>query len=209
MRQPLLSDMPHLFLATRNPHKAQELGEILGLDFTVEDLSNHNEIGEIVEDGATFAENARLKAVTVSRSLPGFVVGDDSGLEVDSLGGAPGIHSARYAGAGATDARNRQKLLLEIRRGKVFAEHTARFRCVLSLARAGEELASFDGVVEGTIVDADRGAHGFGYDALFQPNGFSRTFAELSAAEKNEISHRAQAATKMRLFLVRSERRPG
>ncbi len=201
--------MLHFFLATRNPHKARELGEILGPGFTVEDLSAHEEIGAIVEDGATFAENARLKAVTVSLTLPGLVLGDDSGLEVDSLGGGPGVYSARYAGATATDARNRQKLLREMSHLQTDSERSARFRCVLSLARAGEELQSFDGAVEGVIVTAERGASGFGYDALFQPNGFNRTFAGLSAAEKNRISHRAQAAAKLRLFLAKAARPRG
>jgi len=190
-----------LWLATRNAHKAREFRDLLGADFALTDLSAHPEIEEVVEDGATFAENARLKSTAVSRLLPGLVLADDSGLEVDSLGGVPGIFSARFAGAGATDKMNRRKLLQELaRRGETSASR-ARFRCVLSLAQGGGEIASFDGTIEGAIVAAERGNSGFGYDPLFQPAGFSQTFGELPAAEKNQISHRAVAVAKLRQFL--------
>jgi XTP/dITP diphosphohydrolase len=142
--------------------------------------------------------------VVVSRQLPGLVLADDSGLEVDSLGGAPGVFSARYAGEGATDAANRGKLLEEMARLAADAPRTARFRCVLALARGGEKIATFEGVVEGEVVRAERGAAGFGYDPLFQPNEFPETFAELPAATKNSISHRGRAATKMKQFLRRA-----
>jgi len=190
--------MSPLILATRNLHKAREFREMLGPNFALEDLRAHPQIGEVVEDGVSFAENARLKSVAVSRQLPGLILADDSGLEVDSLGGAPGIFSARYAGEKATDADNRRKLLAELGAKK---ERTARFRCVLSLARGGEELATFEGAVEGEIVAAERGAGGFGYDPLFQPNEFSKTLSELPAAAKNSISHRGRAVTKMKEFL--------
>ena len=193
--------MLSLCLATRNAHKTREFVEMLGAEIAIEDLSAHPEIEEVLEDGATFAENARRKAVTVSRLLPGFVLADDSGLEVDSLGGAPGVYSARYAGAGATDAQNRRKLLAELARLDAAAGRGARFRCVLSLARTGREIASLEGTVEGEIARSERGAAGFGYDPLFQPNEFSKTFAELPAATKNSISHRGCAVTKMKQFL--------
>ncbi len=193
--------MIRLLFATRNAHKTREFVEMLGAEVALEDLSAHPEIEEVIEDGATFAENARLKAVTVSRLLPGFVLADDSGLEVDSLGGAPGVCSARYAGAGATDAQNRRKLLAELARLHPAAGRGGRFRCVLSLARAGREIASLEGTVEGEIARSERGAAGFGYDPLFQPNEFSKTFAELPAATKNSISHRGRAVTKMKQFL--------
>ncbi|MEO6870714.1 MAG: RdgB/HAM1 family non-canonical purine NTP pyrophosphatase [Chthoniobacterales bacterium] len=196
--------MHHLFLATRNAHKAREFAVLLGLDFMVEDLSAHPEIAEVIEAGTTFAENARLKSIEVSRQLPGLVLADDSGLEVDSLGGAPGIYSARFAGAGACDAQNRKKLLEQLAKREASGQHVARFRCVLSLACSGEEVASFDGAIEGEIVRAERGDSGFGYDPLFRPKGFEQTFAELSAAEKNQISHRAVAAAKLRNFLADS-----
>ncbi|MBA3961062.1 MAG: RdgB/HAM1 family non-canonical purine NTP pyrophosphatase [Chthoniobacterales bacterium] len=193
--------MLSLCLATRNAHKTREFVEMLGAEVALEDLSAHPEIEEVIEDGATFAENARLKAVSVSRFLPGFVLADDSGLEVDSLGGGPGLWSARFAGAGASDEANRRKLLEELAALGPDAAHTARFCCVLALARAGEVLATFEGTAAGEIVRQARGAAGFGYDPLFQPNEFSKTFAELSAATKNSISHRGRAVTKLKQFL--------
>ena len=119
---------------------------------------------------------------------------DDSGLEVDALGGAPGVYSARYAGEGAGDAANRAKLLRELaprrRNGERFA---ARFRCVRAIAEMGATLGTFDGAVEGAVIDEERGEGGFGYDALFVPEGFQQTFAELPAEVKNGLSHRARA----------------
>ena len=193
--------MHSLCLATRNAHKTREFVEMLGADFVLEDLSAHPEIGEVIEDGTTFAENAERKALAVSRQCRGLVLADDSGLEVDSLGGAPGIFSARYAGEGTTDAANRRKLLEELTALAPDAPRRARFRCVLVLARAGAVLASFDGAVEGTIVRAERGEKGFGYDSLFQPDGFAKTFAQLPAAEKNAFSHRAKAVAQLRDFV--------
>ena len=173
---------------------------MLGADFALEDLRAHPEIGAVIEDGATFSENARRKAVAVSRQLPGLVLADDSGLEVDSLGGAPGVFSARYAGPEATDAANRRKLL-EALRPIATPRRGARFRCTLALARDGRVLAICEGSVVGEIVRQARGSAGFGYDPLFQPNEFSETFAELPAATKNSISHRGRAVTKMKQFL--------
>lgn len=195
--------MIHLQLATRNAHKTREFAEILGADFALKDLAAHPEIGEIVEDGATFEENARIKAVAISRQVTGLVLADDSGLEVDSLGGAPGIFSARYAGEGATDAENRRKLLAALD-AVPDARRRARFRCVLVLALAGQAVASFAGAVDGAIVREERGGAGFGYDPLFQPDGFARTFAELSSAEKNALSHRGAAVAQLRDYLVKA-----
>jgi XTP/dITP diphosphohydrolase len=199
-------DVIRLLLATRNAHKRREFKEILGGAFALEDLRGHPEIDEVVEDGATFEENARLKAMTVSRQLPGLVMADDSGLEVDSLGGAPGIYSARYAGEGATEAANRQKLLGALAHFPAGAERRARFRCVLVLARGGQALGTFEGAVEGEIMRVERGTDGFGYDSIFRANGFRKTFAELSTAEKNAISHRAAAAKQLRAFLQTASR---
>jgi XTP/dITP diphosphohydrolase len=196
--------MKRLLLATRNGHKTQEFRAMLGADFAIEDLSAYPGNAEIVEDGASFAQNARLKSIAVSRQIPGLVLADDSGLEVDSLGGAPGIFSARFAGAGASDAQNRQKLLEQLAKCEGAWRHPARFRCVLSIASAGEEVASFAGAIEGEIVRAERGQSGFGYDPLFRPEGLEQTFAELSAAEKNRISHRAIAVAQLRTFLAQS-----
>lgn len=193
--------MQRLIFASRNAHKTHELGQILGPTSALEDLRLRPDLSEVIEDGATFFENARLKAVTISQQVAGLVLADDSGLEVDSLGGAPGIFSARYAGAGASDEANRRKLLEELARLGPDAARLARFRCVLALARKGQLLATFEGTVEGTIVRVRRGAGGFGYDALFQPNGFARTFAEMSTEEKNAISHRGLAVGQLRDFL--------
>jgi len=189
-------------VATRNPHKTRELQQILGSEFTVADLRAHSEISEIAETGTSFEENAKLKALAVSRKLAGLVIADDSGLEVDALGGAPGIYSARYAGTNATNKERIDKLLEELGRADPMKEQRgARFRCVLALARNGEVLGIFEGIVEGQIADRPRGSHGFGYDPIFVPNGFERTFGELEPAEKNQLSHRARALEKLRAFL--------
>ncbi len=193
--------MIRLLLATRNAHKTREFGELLGAEFALEDLRDHPEIGVVAEDGASFAENARIKATAVSRQLPGLVLADDSGLEVDSLGGAPGLFSARYAGAEASDEANREKLLVELAKQEPDTARTARFHCALALARDGTVLAICEDSVAGQIVRQERGAGGFGYDPLFLSNEFSETFAELSPAKKNSISHRGRAVTIMKQFL--------
>lgn len=191
-----------LLLATRNTHKTREIQRILGLQFQIRDLSDYPELPETIENGRTFEENAVLKAIAASRVLPGFVISDDSGLEVDALGGAPGIYSARYAGKGATDKENMDKLLRELVPFEVGeGRRSARFRCVMALAQDGRVLETFDGAVEGTIVDAPRGAAGFGYDPIFKPDGFDRTFGELEFEEKDRLSHRARALERLRAWL--------
>jgi len=182
-----------LLLATRNAHKTRECSEMLGLEFIVRDLSGETDVPPVEETGSSFAENAVLKAIEVSRRFSDLVVADDSGLEVDALDGAPGVFSARYAGVNATDQANVERLLSELASRISDDPFTARFRCVLALARGGKVLGTFNGVVEGAIVAAPRGSSGFGYDPIFQPNGFDQTFAEMTAAEKNLISHRAGA----------------
>jgi XTP/dITP diphosphohydrolase len=199
----ILYYVQRLLLATRNAHKTREFSEILGPDFMVRDLAGEPEAPAIEETGQTFAENAILKAVAISTRFPGPVVGDDSGLEVDVLGGAPGIFSARYAGPGARDRDNVARLLEELGRFPNERRYSARFRCVLALARAGELLETCEGVIEGAIVSAPRGEGGFGYDPVFQPDGSSQTFGELPAAEKNRISHRARAIRELRAALMR------
>lgn len=194
--------MRRLLLATRNSHKTREFAEILGGEFVVRDLSEELGAPVIEETGSTFAENAILKAVGISKRSPELVVADDSGLEVDALDGAPGVFSARYAGPGATDVENIARLLSELSAASKERLPAARFRCVLALARNGEVLGTFEGAVEGVIVNSPRGRSGFGYDPIFQPNGFAHTFAELSAAEKNQISHRAQAIRLLRARLA-------
>lgn len=178
-------------------HKVREIRTILGPSFQVCDLCGLAETPEIEESGETFEENATLKAVAVSQIHQGWVIADDSGLEVDALGGAPGVYSARYSGEDATDAANNALLLknLENVRGK---DRKARFRCVIVLARAGRKVAVFSGSVEGIIVNQPKGTEGFGYDPLFIPQGFCETFGQLPAATKNRLSHRALALGKLR-----------
>jgi XTP/dITP diphosphohydrolase len=187
-----------LLIATRNPHKTREFAEILGKEFEVCDFSSVPDAREVEETGTTFEENAILKALAAAPDQPLLVAADDSGLEVDALDGAPGIYSARYAGQDATDKQNVDKLLGElVRRNVPRPKLTARFRCVIALAREGKLMNTFEGAVEGVIIDLPRGEHGFGYDPIFVPKGFDRTFAELPAETKNKISHRAQAAHKL------------
>ncbi len=198
-------DLEHLVVATGNAHKTAEIAVVLGdLVQQVEDLRAYPEVGEIAETGTTFLANARLKALGASAALGDrvWVLADDSGLEVDALGGAPGVYSARYSGEGATDASNRAKLLEELAavgaRGK---GRSARFRCVLVLARGGDEVATFDGAVEGVIANGEKGEGGFGYDPLFIPEGECATFGELPAATKNAMSHRGRALAGLRAWL--------
>jgi XTP/dITP diphosphohydrolase len=181
-----------LLVSTRNAHKVAEIREILGSDFEVLDLSAIHGVGKVEESGATFEDNATLKALAVSGFFDGWVIADDSGLEVDALGGAPGVWSARFSGEGATDALNRA-LLLEKLDGVRGRERSARFRCAIVLARDSRKLASFSGSVEGVIIHQEKGSGGFGYDPLFVPDGYCETFAELGAEVKNALSHRARA----------------
>lgn len=197
--------MPRLLIATKNAHKAAEIRAILGAGWEVTDLNAHRSVVAPDETGETFAANATLKAIAASRIFPGLVLADDSGLEVDALNGAPGVRSARYAGDRATDADNRAKLLRELdtegARGKA---RTARFHCVMVLAKDGQVLGTFDGAVEGVIINQEKGDGGFGYDSLFVPAGHCETFAQLSAEVKNRESHRAQALAKAHEFLKRA-----
>jgi len=199
--------MQQLIVATRNRNKTREIQQILGPEFELRDLTAYPEISEIVENGKSFEENAKLKAIAVSKELSGSIIADDSGLEVAALGGAPGTYSARYAGDKATDKENVDRLLEELARiGAQRDQRRARFRCVLALARNGQMLGTFEGIAEGTIVDQPRGSRGFGYDPIFVPNGFEETFGELPAELKNIISHRAQAIRALRAGLATLQR---
>lgn len=181
-----------VLVSTRNAHKLVEIRQILGPSFELLDLSSIPALGEVEETGTTFEENAALKALAASAHFGGWVLADDSGLEVDALGGAPGVYSARFSGEGATDVTNRA-LLLEKLAAVPADQRSARFRCVIALARGGEVLAHFSGAVEGAIIQSEKGAGGFGYDPLFVPEGFGETFAELGAETKNRLSHRGRA----------------
>ena len=192
--------MQTLIIATRNRHKTQEIGQMLGSGWDVRDLSDLSHARIIEETGKTFEQNASLKALTIARLITGLVLADDSGLEVDTLNGEPGVHSARYAGPNASDADNRYKLLLALRKlsGDRFP---ARFRCVMVLATDREILGSFPGTVEGVVIPVERGYGGFGYDPMFIPAGYDQTFGELAPEIKNSLSHRARALAQVLAFL--------
>ena len=198
--------MIELLLATRNAHKTQEVQHILGPEFTVRDLRAYPETSEIRESGVSFEENAKLKALATSRQLPDLVIADDSGLQVDALGGAPGIYSARYAGAHARAKEKIGKLLRELAAvGARDDARRARFCCVVALARNGNLLGTFEGIVKGRIAAEPRGTGGFGYDPIFVPEGFEQTFGELSTEVKNTISHRGKAVRALSIKLRQLE----
>lgn len=182
-----------LLVATRNQGKLKEIRALLApLSITVRGLADFPELPEIVEDGLTFTENAEKKAATIARLTGRLTLADDSGLEVVALEGAPGIHSARYAGAEADDAANNRKLLTAmaaIPSGK----RGAAFVCAMALCAPEGACRTFAGRLVGEIIREARGTEGFGYDPLFVVAGEQRTLAEIPLAEKNRISHRAQA----------------
>jgi XTP/dITP diphosphohydrolase len=193
-----------LLIATHNAHKTGEMRAILGSHFDViTDLTELPGMTPPEENGATFAENSAIKALAASLAMPdAFILADDSGLEVDALGGAPGIYSSRFSGDNATDASNRDKLLHELALPEhADAPRSARFRCAVTIARGGEVIAQFDGTVEGRIADTMTGEGGFGYDPLFIPEGHDRSFGELSEEVKNSMSHRGRALEKFREWL--------
>jgi XTP/dITP diphosphohydrolase len=187
-----------LYCATTNPGKLREFRLALDHSFAVESLPGLASITPCEETGATFEENAIQKALYYSKHCDGFLFVDDSGLEVDALGGAPGVYSARFAGADATDEAN-NRLVLERMRG--VQDRTARFVCVVALARAGKLVRTFRGEVEGQLADQPRGANGFGYDPLFYYPPFGCTFGEAPLERKMQVSHRAQALAALRVYL--------
>ena len=186
--------LDRIVLATTNEGKARELGRLLGGTVrVVETLREHRAVMLPPEQGRDYRANALAKARAVWAALGIPAVGDDSGLEVDALDGAPGLRSARFAGESATDAQNNARLL-EALAGRPAAERTARFRCALVLVRGEDDALEAEGICEGSILTAPRGENGFGYDPLFLPDGETQTFAELPASRKDSISHRARAA---------------
>ena len=217
-----------LVIATRNAHKAEEICAILSHKFDFLTLRDFPDAPETIEDAPTFEGNAAKKAATLARWLlfggklnAGFVLADDSGLEVDALGGAPGVHSARFAflddlkaaaGKNSPDQANNAKLLRLLEKVPD-QQRTARFRCVLALIdidpqteKTVPELATtakfFHGTCEGRVAFAPGGAGGFGYDPLFIPNGYDRSFAELGEELKNTMSHRAKALQQLRNYFA-------
>jgi XTP/dITP diphosphohydrolase len=223
--------MTTLLIATRNAHKVAEIRAILGAHFHFLTLNDFPSAPKVIEDADTFAGNAAKKAVELAKWVAGkhptsniqhptsnFVLADDSGLEVDALDGAPGVHSARFAALDKSDnshdADNNAKLL-RLMHTVPLEKRTARFRCVIALVAVPEEKTSsaspvcyadeteahlFDGACEGRIQFAPSGGGGFGYDPLFAPDGFAQSFAELGEDVKNQLSHRAKALAKLKTF---------
>jgi len=180
-----------LLIATRNNHKLREIREILAIpSLELIGMEAFREIPEVVEDGDTFEANARKKAVTLARATGLWTLADDSGLEVDALGGEPGVRSARYAGVPVDYAANNGKLLKALGTGM---RREARFRCAIALSDPEGRSQTVDGRCEGTLIRECRGKQGFGYDPLFVPRGCRLTFAEMEGEEKNRISHRGKA----------------
>ncbi len=180
-----------LLIATRNRHKLEEIRAILSLPgLTLVGADDRPGLPEVEEDAGTFEGNARKKAQTLAQAGGCWTLADDSGLEVAALNGAPGVYSARYAGPEADTAANNAKLLQAL---SGVADRRACFRCVLALAAPDGRVWTVEGRCAGRILEAPRGREGFGYDPLFMPDAYVQTFAELGAAEKNTISHRAVA----------------
>ena len=192
-----------LLLGTRNPGKVIEITSILSdCGWSFYSLEEFENVATAEENGTTYAENAIAKARFYASATGLWALADDSGLEVEALGGAPGVFSARYAGDSATDADRRALLLSELAKTE---DHNrkARFAAVVAIANAGGELLNVsEGICEGTITLAARGEGGFGYDPLFIPDGYDQTFAELPESIKNRISHRARALMKTKIFLI-------
>lgn len=196
----MVMHLVRLLIATRNRGKVREYHQLLdGCGYELVSLEGYPDI-EVEETGLTFEENACLKALTCAQSTGLFTLADDSGLEVDALGGAPGVYSARYAGPGASDAQRWQKLLealLKVPQG----HRSARFRCVIALAWPDGRCETFEGACAGEIAFGPRGNNGFGFDPVFYMPEYGQTMAELPEDFKNHISHRARAMAQARVRL--------
>lgn len=199
-----------IVVATKNPDKLREIEAILNdLDVTLVTLDEFNGVPDVIEDGKTVEENALKKARTIREATGLCALADDTGLEVDALGGAPGVYSARFAGEDGDYRANNKKLLAELN-GVPDDKRSARFRCVMALALAGDagpagtDAFVAEGILEGRIAHENRGAGGFGYDPLFELPDLGRTLAEIGDAAKNELSHRYRALVEIRELLLRS-----
>jgi XTP/dITP diphosphohydrolase len=193
-----------LIIASGNAHKVEEFESLLkGLDFEVVSAKFCGGMPDVNENGESFAANAQIKAEALKALAPAdaWVMADDSGLEVDALDGAPGIYSARYAGADASDGDNLDKLL-DALQGLSASKRTARFRCVLCLIDPEGHISHYDGSCEGRIAKEKQGGKGFGYDPAFIPDGYKETFAHLGESVKSRISHRANAVQCLREVLA-------
>lgn len=190
--------MAQLIFATGNDHKASEVRQILSIKgLVIKTLKDIGFTQDIVETGSTMSENAIIKSQTIYDKYSENVFSDDSGIEVESLDMAPGLYSARYAGEHKSDTDNLNKLLTNM---KGISNRAARFRAVVALIWNGE-VHTFEGIVSGQITNKIHGENGFGYDAIFRPNGYDETFAQLADEVKNKISHRYKALAKMKKFL--------
>jgi XTP/dITP diphosphohydrolase len=190
-----------IVLATRNKKKVEEIKRIFGgQDIRFVTLDAFPDCPDVEEDGKTFRANAVKKAVHVARFTNCPAIADDSGLEVFALGGAPGVFSARYAGAGADDKKNVRKLLVEMKNLRK-GERKARFVCCIALALPDGGHKTFTGYARGSIGNRPRGSNGFGYDPLFYPEGYMQTFAEMTPAEKDFLSHRGKSLRKVCSYL--------
>jgi XTP/dITP diphosphohydrolase len=195
------TELLRIVLATANSHKVQEIRDALRLPgIVLETLREHPEVEPVEETGESFEENARLKSERTAQATGLLSLADDSGLEVEALGGAPGLRSARFAGENASDAENRRALVNALR-GKGEPPFRARFVCVLLLASPEGRVRTFEGRCPGEIYLEERGCSGFGYDPLFVPEGFAKTFAEMAIEQKREISHRGRALRALERYL--------
>ncbi len=192
-----------IVLATRNPHKAEELRDLLkDLDLEILSLSDFPEIPEVEEDSGTFRDNAIKKALIVARLTGKIALADDSGLEIDALGGRPGVLSSRFAGQEATDEENNKKVL-RLLKDVPNEKRKARFRCIIAVAQPAGEVETAEGILEGEIGFRPEGKAGFGYDPLFIVPEFGKTIAQLGKDTKNRISHRAQAVEEAKRILAK------
>lgn len=189
-------DIP-LIVASNNQHKLEEIEAIIGKYYALQSMASIGFVEEIEETGTSFHENAAIKARAIFNRYGVDCLSDDSGLAIDVLNGAPGVYSARFAGEPVNHEKNIDKVLFELE-GK--SDRNARFVTVLCLIRNGKEYF-FEGEIKGKILEEKRGTNGFGYDPIFVPEGFDKSFAELDAAQKNKISHRSNALAKMQEYL--------
>lgn len=200
-----IGQVERIIIASRNKGKINEFKKLFEKEgvtvLSLDDLDMT--IPEIEETGATFHENAKIKAETVASIVNEPVIADDSGLVVDALNGRPGVYSARYAGEPTDDVKNYEKVLDELEAVEE-KNRTARFVAVLALSRPGEETLFFEGICEGKIAYEPKGEHGFGYDPIFIPDGYDVTMAQLTGDEKNKISHRFHALERLKKWLTKN-----
>ncbi|TYR82807.1 XTP/dITP diphosphatase [Priestia megaterium] len=193
--------MREIIIATKNVGKVKDFEALFApKGFEVKSLLDFPALEDVEETGTTFAENATIKAETISKKLNKIVIADDSGLAIDALNGEPGVYSARYAGEDKDDDANIDKVLTKLQ-GVPFKQRTGRFHCALAIAVPNEQTIVVEGTCEGYILTERRGENGFGYDPIFFVEQWNRSMAELSKAEKNKISHRAHALRKLAPFI--------